>query len=123
MPIDSKELPSDRTWWIKRGIDDRSILFWQSAGAPVLYDGCTAKIVIKDLCGNIILQISTTPNASGQIVFGSTGQGTAGNIYVSLTAGATQGLKDSRYRWSMTVVFPDGSKWSPFEGNVIVRVC
>jgi hypothetical protein len=121
MPIDSKELPVDRTWWIKRGIDDRSILTWEAAGMPVLFDGCTAVIYITDLCGNIVLQISTTLSLQGQIVFGTLALGTQGNIFVSLTSAATQGLLCSRYRWTSTITFPDGSKWSPFEGNVIVR--
>lgn len=107
--------------------DYSQFVIWTAGGVAVNYAGATASLEIRQnpTDATPLLTVTTTPSASGYIVFGPTSTLPAGAVQINLSHAATASLSPpvppaQPPRYTLLITWPNGFVQAFATGQVVV---
>lgn len=98
---------------IKQGGTYRlALIFMQSTGIPMNFEGCTAIAQIR--------RAFSSANATDFLVTFDPDRA-SGKLTLSLSPVQTAALVPGKYEWDLFIDFLGGDRWPALEGDVVVR--
>jgi hypothetical protein len=93
---------------------DRTVVWKDSAGAPVDLTGCSARMQVRNYVGVVILEFNTS---DGSITLG----GPAGTVRLLRAAAVTGAALEGEWVYDLFVTFPDGRARDLLAGTFTVK--